>query len=176
VFRARRFSQANSSGQIDRPTSGCGDCPLCPPSMRGAWLPTGSNRVAKGSRQVLMPVSVPVRGCKPLTANPVNRSTKSRIEVKHYYFSSWIFFRKEAGLCFRPRSWQVYARAEPRSTTIIFISLSAPPGKIETDWDKGCALRDTPQWSSAAAWVSRMVDRIASSNAAAGAERDFCSN
>jgi hypothetical protein len=44
-----------------------------------------------------MPVSVPVRGCKPLTANPVNRSTKSRIEVKHYYFSSWIFFRKEAG-------------------------------------------------------------------------------
>jgi hypothetical protein len=24
-------------------------------------------------------------------------------------------------------------------TTIVFISLSAPPGKIESDWDKGCA-------------------------------------
>lgn len=43
------------------------------------------------------------------------------------------------GLCLRLRSWQVYARAEPRSTTIQFIPLSAPPGKIESDWDKGCA-------------------------------------
>jgi hypothetical protein len=76
---------------------------------------------------------------KLLTGQSAYSHPKSLIEAKHYYFPVVIFFRKGAGLCFRPRSWQVYARAEPRSTTIVFISLSAPPGKIETDWDKGCA-------------------------------------
>jgi hypothetical protein len=49
------------------------------------------------------------------------------------------FSSEEAGLCFRLSSWQIDARAEFRLTTVQFISLSAPPCKIETDWDKGCA-------------------------------------
>ena len=49
-------------------------------------------------------------------------------------------FSSEGGGALRPAQvLAVHARAEPRSTTIQFIPLSAPLGKIEIDWDKGCA-------------------------------------
>ena len=69
----------------------------------------------------------------------MNRTTKKPHRGEALLFSSWLFLQKEVGLCLRLRSWQVHARAEPRSTTIQFIPLSAPLGKIEIDWDKGCA-------------------------------------
>jgi len=48
------------------------------------------------------------------------------------------FCLQEEGLRFRLRSWQVNADAEPPWATILFIPLSAPPRKLETDGAEDC--------------------------------------
>src|ERR1017187_1151757 len=53
---------------------------------------------------------------KQLTGQSAYSHPKSLIEAKHYYFPVVIFFRKGAGLCFRPRSWQGFSRAQRPST------------------------------------------------------------
>jgi hypothetical protein len=48
----------------------------------------------------------------------------------------WILREKE--LRFRLRSWQVNVGGRAPSTTISFIPFSAPPHKLETEWEKDC--------------------------------------
>ena len=42
------------------------------------------------------------------------------------------------GLRLRLRSWQVNVGGRTPSTTILFIPFSAPPHKLETEWEKDC--------------------------------------
>jgi hypothetical protein len=45
---------------------------------------------------------------------------------------------EEKELRFRLRSWQVNVGGRAPSTTILFIPFSAPPHKLETEWEKDC--------------------------------------
>jgi transposase-like protein len=66
------------------------------------------------------------------------QSFESRLQERSWkalFFASWdCFSLQEEEPRFRLRSWRFNAGAEPLGTTILFIPLSAPPHKLETDW------------------------------------------
>ena len=72
---------------------------------------------------------------------PIRLITRQKIlrEAKHYYFPVGIFFRRRQGSASGSGLGRSLPEQSPRSTTILFVPLSAAPCKIETDWDEGCA-------------------------------------
>ena len=75
--------------------------------------------------------------CRLLPANTLNHIPKSRRREALFSFS-WILFQEEGA----PLPAQILAgqrRGRAPRRTILFIPLSVPPHKLETDWAASCA-------------------------------------